>query len=403
MKILQLCKKFPYPLKDGESIAVTSLGKSLHQLGCPMSLLAMNTKKHYFQLEALPPEADHYQEIAAVEVDNSLKFSDAFFNLFSNDSYHISRFWSPRFANRLKRMLQQQEFDVVQLETLYLAPYIPIIRQYSDAIIAMRSHNVEHEIWSRIADNTRFWPKKWYLRHLTEKLRHFEQEQLRQYDLLVAITQRDERIFREMGYKKESVVVPIGLDSDEYLTDFSSFQQKPSIGFIGSLDWMPNQEGLVWFLEKVWPKLQRLHPTLQFHIAGRNTPEWLLRLNRKNVSVHGEVPSASAFMNQHSIMLVPLLSGSGMRAKIVEAMMLGRVVVSTKIGLEGIPAQHDVEVIIANEPEEFINSIDHCLKNWRQLEHIGRKGQEFAIHHYDSLEIARHLLKAYASLTVEAL
>ncbi|HMQ47827.1 MAG TPA: glycosyltransferase family 4 protein [Saprospiraceae bacterium] len=403
MKILQLCKKFPYPLKDGESIAVTSLGKSLHQLGCQMSLLAMNTKKHYFHLQELPSEADHYQEIAAVEVDNSLKFSEAFLNLFSKDSYHISRFWSPSFAARLKRMLQQQSYDVVQLETLYLAPYIPIIRQHSDAIIAMRAHNVEHEIWKRIADNTRFWPKKWYLQHLTEKLRQFEQQQLQQYDLLIAITERDERIFKKMGYRNESVVVPIGLDSDEYLTDYSSYQRKPSIGFIGSLDWMPNQEGLIWFLEKVWPDLQRKHPDLQFHIAGRNTPEWLQRLRRKHVTVHGEVPNAADFINNHSIMVVPLLSGSGMRAKIVEGMMLGRVVVTTAVGLEGIDARNGEEVIIANEPAEFKTSIDRCLKNWRRLEHIGRKGQEFAVHHYDSLEIARHLLKAYASLTVEAL
>ncbi|MCB0596727.1 MAG: glycosyltransferase, partial [Phaeodactylibacter sp.] len=206
MKILQLCKKFPYPLKDGESIAVNTLSRPLHNLGCEVSLLAMNTHKHYFQEDAYPEALSHYQDIIKVPVDSRVKPTDAFLNLFSRESYHISRFVSPAFRQQLIELLRSNTFDLIQLETPYLAPYIPTIRQYSDALVAMRAHNVEHEIWERIAENTAFLPRRWYLKYLANKLRRYEARQLQQYDMLVAITQRDLERFRKLGYQKAAAV-----------------------------------------------------------------------------------------------------------------------------------------------------------------------------------------------------
>ena len=217
MKILQLCKKFPYPPKDGETIAITYLSKALHELGCEVSLLAMNTSKHYFDLTQLPKNFNHYKHIRAVEVDNRLKLTDAFFNLFSPNSYHIQRFISPDFEKELIKILQKEDFDVVQLETLYLAPYIPIIKKYSKAVVSMRAHNVEYEIWERITNNTKLFPKKWYLNHLTQKLKKYEIDQLNEYDVLLAITKRDLAFYKKLGYKNKAVVTPVGIDSRNYL------------------------------------------------------------------------------------------------------------------------------------------------------------------------------------------
>lgn len=128
MKILQLCKKFPYPLKDGESIAVTYLSHALHDLGCDITLLSMNTSKHFTDLNSLPREFNHYKEIHVTALDNSVNAFSAFKNLFSKDSYHVSRFVCPDFKNKLIELLQNNDFDVIQLETLYLAPYIDVIK-----------------------------------------------------------------------------------------------------------------------------------------------------------------------------------------------------------------------------------------------------------------------------------
>ncbi len=401
MKILQLCKKFPYPLKDGEAIAVSHLSKALNQLGAELDLLAMNTKKHFFDLQQLPAAYNHYRQIYTQEIDNEIKWQEAFLNLFSDESYHIARFVSDAFGRKLTKLLQENEYDVVQLETLYLAPYIPIIRQYSKATVVMRAHNVEHEIWERVAQNTRFLPKRWYLKHLQKKLRRYEIEQLKNYDLLVAITQRDLETFRQLGYKGRSLVTPIGIDQDDYRADMTSYRRDISISFIGSLDWMPNQEGLSWFLNHVWQPLQKRFPKLSLHIAGRNTPASLRQLQLPNVKIYGEVPDAEAFINQHSVMVVPLLSGSGMRAKIIEGMALGKVVVTTSMGLEGIDAKHRKEVLVADSVQEFIDCFEFCIESNGQLQQLGHSAKEFVNEKYDSQSVARRLLEVYREKNVE--
>ena len=402
MKILQLCKKFPYPLKDGESIAVTTLSRALRELGCQVSLLAMNTHKHFFNSNGCPEALSHYKDIFKVPVDNRVKPTEAFLNLFSREPYHIARFISPAFQRQLIEVLKNNTYDLIQLETPYLSPYIPTIRKYSDALIAMRAHNVEHEIWERIAENTAFFPKRWYLKHLARKLCRYEVEQLKQYDILVAITQRDLDFFRKLGYRKAAVVAPIGVRSEAYQPDYDSYRRPLSLSFIGSLDWMPNQEGLQWFINQVWTSLEKKYPNLELHIAGRNTPEDLKhKLAGKNVFVHGEVPDAHQFINNHSLMVVPLLSGSGMRAKILEGMALGRVVLTTSVGLEGIAARPGREVLVADAPEQFVSHIESCLLQGPQLERMGRQACHFVASQYDSLSIARRLLDSYLALTVE--
>jgi polysaccharide biosynthesis protein PslH len=403
MKILQLCKKFPFPLKDGEVIAVNTLAKSLKLLGAEVTLLTMNTSKHRVSLDDLPESFNEiYTSVHAVNVYNHITVLGAFKNLFQKESYHVTRFISDDYKLKLIEILRSQSFDVIQLETVFLTPYIPIIREYAPhAVIALRAHNVEHEIWKRVAEVTNLAPKKWYLNYLNKKLRRFELENIQKCDVLLPITERDLRIFRLLGYRGQAVVTPVGLQSRDYQPNWKSFNRHPSIGFIGAMDWMPNQEGLTWFLESVWTENTHSDTEgwskLQLHIAGRNAPNWIKNLKVKNVHFHGEIPDAQRFMNQHSISIVPLFSGSGIRIKILEAMMLGRVVLTTSMGLEGISAKDGEEVLIANTPYEFAEKIDHCLKNPEILRGIGKRAQAFAAQHFDHFEIAANVMDVYKS------
>lgn len=398
MKILQLSKKFPFPLKDGESIAITNLARAFDELGNEVTLLAMNTSKHWFDPAQIPETFNHYIAIHTVDIDNRLKPGAALRNLFSERSYHIERFDNQLFEQKLIELLRQEHFDVIQLETLYLAPYLPVIRKYSEALIALRAHNVEHEIWERIAVNSH--PiKRWYLNAITPRLKKYETERLNQYDLLIGITERDVEYFRRLGLTKPAAVTPIGIDSRDYAPDYRCFRKPLSLAFIGSLDWMPNVEGLKWFLDEVWkPLLSPAFPELTLHIAGRNTPAWLQRLRLPGVKVHGEVPDAAAFINQHPVMVAPLLSGGGMRAKILEGMALGRVVLSTPMGLEGIHARRREEALFAETPEDFVNAIRWCVAQGPALRDLGERARSFCLEHFDNIEVARRLLDAYQNL-----
>lgn len=395
MKILQLSKKFPYPVKDGESLAIANLSKAFAAQGCSVSLLAMNTHKHWVDTHSLPAGLDFYSRIETVTVDNRIKPLQALRNLFCNTSYHIERFIEPRFSEALTAILQKEPFDVVQLETLYLAPYIPVIRRYSDALIAMRAHNVEHEIWERVAVNSPLL-KRCYLQHITPRLKAYETAQLNQYDLMVAISARDLAQFQAMGLQKPGVIAPIGIDCRGYQPDRSSFTRPLSLSFIGSLDWMPNLEGLRWFLDQVWkPLLSRRFPSLELHIAGRNTPAWLTNLRLPGVQVHGEVPSAPDFINRHSAMVVPLLSGGGMRAKALEGMALGKVVLSTAMGMEGIDAVDKEHCLVADTPEAFAQAIAWCAQQGPQLESLGARARALCEQRYDNIAIAHTLADTY--------
>lgn len=395
MRILQLSKKFPYPLKDGESIAVMNLSKALNKLGCEVTLLAMNTTKHFCDVSSVNGSFKHYKSSYYTELDNTLKPKDAFLNLFSKESYHISRFVCPKFRNELIRLLKENTYDIVQLETLYLAPYIPIIRKYSKAFVAMRAHNVEHEIWERVTRNTSNLPKKLYLKYLTEKLKRYEIKQLNNYDLLIAISEKDLQTFRKLGYKNKGIVTPIGLSTEEYSPNPLTYKKEISLSFIGSLDWMPNLEGLSWFLDNVWDGLLKKYPNLKLHVAGRNTPKTLINSRYKNVKVYGEVNDAKRFINSHTIMIVPLLSGSGMRAKILEGMALGRVVLTTQLGLEGINAKHKEEVLVANSAEDFIEALSYCYESNGSLIKIGKSAKKLADKNYDNIKTAVSLIKEY--------
>lgn len=396
MRILQLSKKFPYPLKDGESIAITYLSRAMVNLGCEVTLLSMNTKKHYVPLDTLPEDYDHYKNIFEIAIDNSIKPIEAFKNLFSKDSYHVSRFVSDEFKTKLIELLQNEDFDVIQLETLYLAPYIDTIKKYSKAIITMRSHNIEYEIWERISANTSFLPKKWYLKYLTKKLKNYELDVLNSYDYLIAVSDRDLQKFKKLGYKNGAMASPIGLEMKNYVT--MPNKQENSICFIGALDWMPNREGLDWFLKNVWPNLSQQKPDLKFYVAGRNTPDELLNVNIPNVKIMGEVPDAVDFINRHTLMIVPLFSGSGMRVKILEGMALKKAIVTTTLGKEGIEAENGKHILVADTPQEFANAIVRALNDKNLQQTIGNNAFEFVKEYYDHSSIAEKLIEKYQHL-----
>lgn len=399
MKILQLCKKFPYPVKDGESLAILNLSRSLATNNCTVSLLAMNTSRHQVQPELDNSKLAHYQYIDVVDVDNRIKPFEAFLNLFSSESYHIVRFISDVFRERLIELLQRVDFDVIQLETLYLTPYIDTIRQYSEATIALRAHNIEHEIWERITFNTSNTIKKSYLKYLTAKLKKFELAQLGRFDVLVAISERDRSKFRTFTdiQINEDVTIPIGLKAEQYQPDYNHFQKPFSLSFIGSLDWMPNIEGISWFLDHIWPAIRSVYPEIRLYIAGRNCPDWLKNANIDGVVVVGEVENAKDFINDHPIMVVPLLSGSGMRVKILEGMALGRVVVTTTVGLEGINAKDFEEVIIADTPAAYLHALEHLSKDQEAIQ-LGQRARAFIEEYFDSDKIANQLKHTYRQI-----
>jgi glycosyltransferase involved in cell wall biosynthesis len=397
MKILQVANKVPYPPKDGGSIATLSMTKGFKSLGHEVSVIAMSTSKHPVRMEDIPQHLRDDIHFVLVDVDTRIRPARAASNLlFSKLPYNAERFITKKFEDRLRQYLDEHPFDVIQLEGLYLAPYIDIIRKHSDALVSMRAHNIEHEIWERTVRQRRGMAKM-YTRLIAHRVKKMELAQLNAYDAMVPITNRDEDILKSLGCQLPSHVSPTGIDMEKFKA-YNGKPDFPSLFHIGALDWSPNQEGLDWFLKRCWPGLHQRYPDLKFYIAGRNAPAYIQNIKLPNVVFLGEVDNAYTFMQDRAIMVVPLLSGSGMRIKIIEGMALGKAIVSTSIGAEGIIIEPDKEIVIADTSEKFTEGIESLLNNFDKFEAIGNNARHFVERNYDNLSICKALTGFYKEL-----
>ncbi len=393
MRILQLCNKFIYPPKDGGAIAAFNFTKAFSSLGHEVTVLAMNTSKHFYDLKNLPQEIKNIADWIAVDVDTEIKVFPALWNFLQNRSYNIARFISAKFNDKLIELLHQKEFDIIQLEGLYLSPYVETIRAFSEARIAMRAHNIEHEIWERIAENEKSFFKKWYLGILAKQLKKYETERINKYDLMLPITEKDAQAMKSFGCELPVHVCPAPYD-ETILKPDKSKMEFPSVFFIGALDWIPNTEGLKWFLENVWNKIHSQFPNVQFYIAGRNAKK-ISADAKRNIVMVGEVENAYDFMNSKGIMIVPLLSGSGIRVKIIEGMALGKTIISTSLGAEGIPCKDGQNILIADTPEMFTEKISKCINEKMFFSIIGDNAYQFAKQRFSSREVTSKLLEFF--------
>ena len=161
---------------------------------------------------------------------------------------------------------------------------------------------------------------------------------------------------------------------------------------------MPNEEGIRWFIEEVLPKTVEKVPDFEYHLAGRNMPEWLKSLKNKHVDVIGEVPDAKAFVTDNNIAIVPLLSGSGIRIKIIESMALGKTVITTRVGAEGILYDEEVNVIIAENIAIMVEAIRNLNENPQTAVRIGQAARKLVEEQYDNRKIIARLLLFYEQI-----
>jgi len=397
MKILVLANKVPFPPKDGGAIATQSIIAGLANNGAQVTVLAISTPKHCTSIGDLPQWLTNIAKFYIVPVNTDLNPTKALFNLlFSKKPYNTQRFVNTEVTEQLENLLKNNPFDLIQLEGLYMAPYIATVRKYSSAPIALRAHNVEYEIWERSARIETNFLKKWYLNNLAKRVKRMETQCLRSIDLLVAISKRDEEILLRMGFNGPSTTSQTGLDAEQFLP-CKQLSHSNSIFHLGGLDWLPNQEGLLWFVNKCWNRVLSSQANAKFYVAGRNAPASFIDEITKfpNVEFCGEVPNSQEFICSKGIMVVPLLSGSGMRIKIVEGMFLGKAIVSTSIGAEGIEVENGKHMLIANDPEDFTKQIIECLTNHNLAANLGTNARYFALAHFDNSSICEQLLHFY--------
>ncbi len=369
--------------------------KGYHQAGWKVFLLAMNTSRHHVSTAIKSRLYSYIEHFETVEVDNSIKPIPVLWNfLFRKTPEHADRFLNKAFGDKLRSILQKFQPDVVQMESIYLNVYLEIIRNNSKALLVQRLHNVEWHIWQRLARDTKHVMKRWYFRVLAERIRVFELQAWKDADLLLPITSADANVITNSGCKTHLHITPFGIDLKESAEREEDVPVVYWQGYhLAAMDWIPNQEAMQWFVHDIWPLIHEALPQFKFHFAGRSMPDFLRKQLPEGVHCAGEVSEAGAFIKDKQILIVPLRAGGGIRVKILEAMSLGKLVISTTIGMQGIEATPGIHFLRADTPEEFRDRLLEVFNNPNRAVEIARNGYHLIQSSFDSRQIIGGLVR----------
>jgi glycosyltransferase involved in cell wall biosynthesis len=404
MKILQICHKPPLPAVDGGCIAMNNITEGLLQNGHQVTVLTISTHKHPFLSDKIPKAYFEATNIKSVFVKTDIKPATALTNLLKGDSYNVSRFYSTEFAKLIGKTISNNQFDIIHLESVFVTPYLAQIRELTDAKVVLRAHNVEFLLWEKKVSKCNSTIKKSYLKKLAKQLKAYETSLLNSYDGIAAISATDIEAFQNLGCTIPTSNIPFGIDTQKYK---SIFQSKPrertqkTIFHLGAMDWEPNQEAIAWFIEKVWPMITKENSNVQFIAAGRNMPDKFYNYKSETIQIRGEVDDAVKFISAHDIMVVPLFNASGLRIKIIEGMALGKAIVSTAQGAEGIKCKHNENIVIASNEADFAKAVLNLVNNPQKAEEIGARAQKLAKEHYDIKNVTHNLAAFYQQLLDE--
>lgn len=396
MKILQFCYKPPFPALDGGSMGMHYVTEGLINNGHEVKVLSFHSKKHPCRVDKLPVEYVEKTKFETVFVDLDIKPIPALVAYLCGESYHVKRFINEQMKRKLVEILKAEDFDIIQVESIFLTPYLPIMRRFSNAKIVLRAPNIEHKIWERIYKVTKTPFKRGYIKHLALTLKYYELNHINDYDAVSPVTEVDAEYFRENGLRKKCKGIPFGMNPPELLSDV--LEEKNTIFHIGSMNWHPNEQGIKWFLEECWNKIRQTIPNVQAYFAGRYMPNWLKNTSIEGVHIVGEVEDSIRFMTSKQIMVVPLLSGSGIRIKIIEAMSIGKTVIATTIAAEGIMYEDGKNIIIANSAEEFASAVKYCVENPDKCKSIGDEAYKLIAERYSNDQVVNQLVTLYKEI-----
>lgn len=358
-RILILTNRVPYPLNDGGNLATNAMVRGYASQGWEVYLLSMNTTRHSVSKEVLAGLYKDIYKFETVDVNNDVSPVGIVSNLlFSKLPNHATRFMHAHFQDAILKAINSFNPDAVQIESVFMSGYLPAIRKTTNAAITLRLHNIEWQVWQRVADAAANPLKKWYLSNLSARIKNYEQQVWQQYDLLIPITDTDAAVVHHSMAPKHMLTIPFGID----VTSIKPQGNESLIGYhIGAMDWLPNQDAIRWFATEVWPVVRKQNPDFPFYFSGRNMPDAFKELSVDGIHCMGEVSDAAFFIADKKILIVPLRSGGGIRVKILEAMAAGKLVISTTVGMQGIDAVAGTHYLLADTPKAFADAIQQAL------------------------------------------
>ena len=365
MRTLIILPRIPFPPHDGAAVVMGETLRALRKAGHDVHVFALNTSRQKADPSTLKDLCTSYTvhdvvtDINAVgtvrSIVNPRKL--AAFGVPLQASYWVDRFASVDALHALEDFVQQRgPFDRVICETLFTACYGIALRAHNmitaSQPVLLRAHNIEHRIQHHLAHEfNRSWFERRYRLHLAEGTKSYETWIFEHIDGVMTLSETDAETVRTFAPHAQVRSIPPGVTIPDVREPHAPSNE---LCFLGSLDWLPNVDGLRWFVEQVMPLIRAEVPDAVLHVGGRAPAYDVQALhNGTSVIVHGPVIDATTFRREHGVNIVPLFSGSGVRIKILEAFAARCPVVSTTLGAEGLPVRNGEHIMLADDARAF--------------------------------------------------
>jgi len=307
-------------------------------------------------------------------------------NIFSSWPHTVSKYCRPEVKARMRELLASQNFDVIICDFVVAAAAIPWEVACPKVIF---THNVEALIWKRHFEVSRnpVWKMASWGEY--QKMIRFEKYFLNKSEHVLTVSEADRDFFSDFIDRSKMTVISTGVDTDYFRPD-SGKEQPNSLVFTGSMDWMPNEDGVLYFLRSILPLIRREIPEVSFTIVGRKPSEKLrvAAASEPGVHVTGTVDDIRPYVREGLVYVVPLRIGSGTRLKIFEAMAMGKAIVSTTLGAEGLPICDGGDISIADSPEEFSRKVCLLLRDPEERRRLGSAARQLVEQHYSWSSVA---------------
>ena len=404
MKVFYLLPDFILPTKSGLHVRELSQLRLLSEIEIvdEVTIATLSPTgipaEHIRELEQMIPKVVVLPPV--VQPRHIRSSPKAFLNfvqrrIFDNEPYLPATYNVPRMNRLIERQLLENDYDIIYISYLGMMVYIDTIRRYSPkSHVVLEQHNMEWQIFDRLADQSPWWLRK-LIRFEAQALKRYEESAMRDVDVVISISETDASLIHDIS-GVSPIVVPTYFENQ---THRDTNPESMKIGYIGHLKWQPNVIGLDWFFKEVWHRVRARIPNAELIVAGPGLSrsssgelEVPQLWQNSGVEIVGFVDDLNDLYSQVVGMIAPVIGGSGVRMKLLETMGAGMPTVTTPDGALGLLVTNGTELLIQDDPESFASDVVRILTDRQLREQLRNSGYDFLERHH-SIAVAKKCME----------
>lgn len=395
MRVLVLTQIVVYPADAGPKVKTLQV---LRHLAARHEVVYCTFVRSDQEVKDAEKLRDICHRVVTIPIQRS-KISDVRFmaeSLLTNDSFILRRDDRPEMQAMVRKLIQEERIDVLHVDQLNMMRFVP--RDWPGMVI-LDEHNAVWQVVERLQKGASNPLARWVLGREVRLIRKLEGKACRRSQVVLAVSEHDRLALWEVAGESAPIeVVPITVDAGRFESVFKARDPQPNRLFtIGTMFWPPNSEGVIWWLNEGYAHLQSINPDVVYDIVGARPPRTLQTATERfpGVHVHGYVADVTPYWTNAGALAVPILSGGGVRVKILEAMAMGVPVVSTTIGCEGLEVRNEEHLLIADTPKAFSQACARVLQDKELGLRLAYNARQLILERYDAKVALRPLDAAY--------